>query len=222
MQNLEIHLSAKSHIIWDWNGTLIDDAWICAESLGDMLVEHGLPTLSFEEHRRRFRMPVQEFYRELGFDFEKVPFETLSQKFAAGYKARVAQARLFPGTQALLSSLEGAGKKMAVLSAARETDLRRHIEHLGIHHHFDHIYGLSDYQAASKVARGHELVKTWNANPKSLILVGDMDHDREVATALGIEVILLEDGHQELTHRREELGVPLLRRSGLVVKKTPP
>ena len=34
-----------SHILWDWNGTLLDDAWLCVEVMNSMLAERDLPQI---------------------------------------------------------------------------------------------------------------------------------------------------------------------------------
>ena len=38
-----IDLKKYTNIIWDWNGTLLDDAWLCVDVMNGMLKEHGLP-----------------------------------------------------------------------------------------------------------------------------------------------------------------------------------
>ena len=39
-------MSKYGHIIWDFNGTLMDDAWLCIEVMNEMLSRRGLKTLS--------------------------------------------------------------------------------------------------------------------------------------------------------------------------------
>ncbi len=63
MPHLHQHLRHKTHVIWDWNGTLIDDIDLCVRSVAAILDAHGMPRVTVEEHRRLFRMPVRDFYR---------------------------------------------------------------------------------------------------------------------------------------------------------------
>jgi phosphoglycolate phosphatase len=196
MLHLHQHLEHKSHVIWDWNGTLIDDIELCVRSVAAILDAHGLPRVTLEEHRRLFRMPVREFYRDLGFNLEQIPFEELAHDFIARYSAEVQSCRLFDGTIELLGRLQQAGMRQAVLSAARESDLLALLRHFDIHVYFDHVCGLDDVYATTKVERGRELLRLWHAPPANVILVGDMDHDVEVARELGIDVLVVADGHQ--------------------------
>lgn len=206
MVSLRRHLEHKSHIIWDWNGTLLNDITICVEVIGSLLQDHGLPTLSREEYRRRFRFPVKEFYRELGFDFSRVTFEALSEIFFERYENRIHECSLFEGVGELLHELGALKKTLSVLSAADEEHLKRLLAHFQLIQHFQHIYGLSDRLAASKIDRGRELIRQFQVPLPEIILVGDTDHDVEVARELGIDCLLIADGHQ--TYERLQIVHP--------------
>ncbi len=52
--------------------------------------------------------------------------------------------------------------------------------------------------AGSKVARGRELIARVNEPLEQTVLIGDTDHDLEVGKALGIDVILVDHGHQDI------------------------
>ena len=57
-------------VIWDFNGTILDDVAAGIASVNKMLSDRGLPTIKDEEHYRKiFRFPIIEYYRALGFDF---------------------------------------------------------------------------------------------------------------------------------------------------------
>jgi phosphoglycolate phosphatase len=73
------------HIIWDWNGTLFDDAWLCIEIINAMLVRRGLTRLTPEEYEQIFDFPVRDYYSRIGFDFQVEPFEKLSDEFIDRY-----------------------------------------------------------------------------------------------------------------------------------------
>ena len=200
MVSLEKHLKHKSHILWDWNGTLLDDLELCAGIMREMMVEHGLDPISLDEHRKKFRLPVEDFYKDLGFDLGRVEFKHLAEDFVKKYRERFHLCRLFQGTSDLLASLQKAGKRQAVLSAAREKELHYLVQHFELSGFFDLVFGLADSHAISKVERGKELLEQWKAPREKAILVGDMDHDRDVAKALGIEILLVDNGHQDLSH----------------------
>ena len=73
-------------IIWDFNGTILDDVDAGIVSVNKLLSDRGLPTIeSKEEYRKVFRFPIIEYYRALGFDFEREPYEVLAPLWVSEY-----------------------------------------------------------------------------------------------------------------------------------------
>ena len=73
------------NIVWDWNGTLLDDVDTGVRTLADMLARRGLCPLSLEEYKAQFGFPVEEFYHKVGFDMEKESMHELSVDFVETY-----------------------------------------------------------------------------------------------------------------------------------------
>ena len=66
------------HVVWDWNGTLLDDIDVSMDALNTILKKAQLPlVLDKGEYRKYFQFPVIEYYKKVGFDFEKTPFPCL-------------------------------------------------------------------------------------------------------------------------------------------------
>lgn len=196
MDKIKEHLEEKEHVIWDWNGTLLDDIDIAVEVIGTLLVEHGLKPITREEYRGKFCFPIVEYYRRIGFSYEKESFEILAEKFISRYGKAVYACNIHPGVTDFLKELRQAGIKQSVLSAAQQSHLEEMLSHHQLIDYFDHIYGLDDHYAHSKVERGLQLIREAGIDPKKSVLIGDTDHDLEVGQKLGVDVILLADGHQ--------------------------
>jgi len=79
-------LSIYRHLIWDWNGTLLDDAWLCRDIMNGQLRKRGLPTLSAERYEAIFDFPVEGYYRKVGFDWKKESFEEAGTEFIVEYE----------------------------------------------------------------------------------------------------------------------------------------
>ena len=54
------------NVVWDWNGTLLNDLETGVQTLNDMFARRGMPAFSVEEYRERFGFPVIDFYRDAG------------------------------------------------------------------------------------------------------------------------------------------------------------
>jgi len=199
MKSLWPHLEGKTHIIWDWNGTLLNDVDLMIDVIGDILDDHGLERINRQNYCELFRFPIREYYKALGFDFQKVNFEHLSEKFIAAYRKGLPTTQLHEGVKEFLNSVHQSKISQSVLSAAEQVYLEEQLSHFGIRHYFDHVYGLSDFHAAGKLERGKELMVQSRMPKETTLLIGDTDHDLEVGKALGIEVLLLADGHQSFS-----------------------
>lgn len=184
-----------THVIWDWNGTLLDDLAWCVGIINIMLKKRGIPVLdSVESYHRVFGFPVIDYYKRVGFDFEREPFETLAEEYIDLYYSKDSSAVLFHDAKEILSELQLKGMHQIVLSASETKNLLSQIKPLGIDMYFDEMLGISDIFATSKINIGKAYIQ--RTKPGKAVMIGDTMHDKEVADALGIECILVAKGHQ--------------------------
>jgi phosphoglycolate phosphatase len=161
-----------------------------------LLKQEHLPRITVDHHRKQFGFPVKDYYAKLGFDTSEQSFPDLCRRFNTRFHSGVRSCTLRSGARVVLDALRAAGKWQSVLSATKQSTLEETIRGFDIEHYFDHIYGIGDDEAGGKVDRGRELIIASGISPKLTILLGDTDHDLEVGNALGIEVILVDHGHQ--------------------------
>lgn len=184
-------------VFWDWNGTLLDDADYTRGCLNWLLAQHGYPQrYGREAYRELFGFPIEDYYIRAGFDLARHPYPLLAQQFIAHYNAGVAGCTATPGARQALAALCAAGKRQVVLSASRRDYLVEQAAQQGLEGYFDELLGLSDIYGASKVQLGLDWLRAAGASPARCVLVGDTDHDAEVAAALGARCILVTTGHQ--------------------------
>lgn len=195
--------AAYDHVIWDWNGTLVDDVHLAVEAINVLLVEHDLPPTNISRYREMFGFPIRQYYLDLGFDFARKSFEELCERFVEEYDHRLAPtAQVFSGRRQLLTEIK-CTKTQSILSAAAQWHLEIATQHLGVRHHFHHIYGVADHLGSSKIGRGRELLEATTIEAARTILIGDTCHDLEVAKELGLACVLIADGHQSFARLAE-------------------
>lgn len=202
-------VNRTTHVIWDWNGTLLDDAEVCVEVMNSVLSRRQLAPLTAESYAAAFRFPVREYYRELGFDFDRETFEVIGTEFISGYSAREAACGLRGDALATLQGLASRGVRQSVLSASQQTRLEAQVRRLEVHVHFEALVGLDDHYAAGKVEVGLRWMEKSRVDPSCTVLVGDTDHDVEVARVLGVKCVLVPSGHQS-EERLRRCGVEVL------------
>ncbi len=184
------------HIIWDWNGTLLDDAWLCVEILNRMLAKRGMKTTTLDEYQRKFDFPVIDYYKKLGFNFEKESFDDVAREYIKAYNFHCRKCQLRRGAVEIIKQFRAEGFLQSVLSASQQASLVELIEFFGLKEFFENIAGLNDYYAHSKVDAGRKLSENLAAGGGKMLLIGDTTHDYEVACQMGCDCILLPAGHQ--------------------------
>jgi phosphoglycolate phosphatase len=184
------------HVIWDFNGTLIDDVDCCVATLNTLLAERELPALSRDQYLARFAFPVRDFYIGLGFDLEREDFDQLAAVYNARYHASIDQAVAHAGAHDALLSIQRRSIAQSVVSASESKLLRTLLERFGLHAFMTHVRGLDHQRAHSKLEIGLVLQRELALAPDEILLVGDTLHDHELALALGCQCLLYARGHQ--------------------------
>lgn len=196
-----------THILWDFNGTILDDVEAGIKSVNTLLRERSLKTVdSIEEYHSVFGFPIIEYYRKLGFDFEKESYEKIAPIWVEQYLINVKESKIYDGVTAAVGFFRGCGASQIILSATERDMLLEQLSELGIKDLFDGVLGLDNIHAASKVG----IAKEWREEhpSASVLMIGDTVHDLEVANAIGADCALIAGGHQEIEVLKET-GAPV-------------
>ena len=184
------------NIIWDWNGTLLDDILLCVDIANELIANHDVDKLNIETYKNVFGFPVTDYYKKIGVDFKKESFEELTKKFIKAYDGGVKNCKLHDNVRDILNQFEGKGINQYILTAAHKESVINLLDYYSITKYFNKIEGLDNYKAESKIDIGINLIENNNINKKTTVLIGDTIHDYEVANKLGIICILIAKGHQ--------------------------
>jgi len=188
-------MTGISTIVWDWNGTLLDDVTKSIESMNPLLAKRGLPLLTLEKYREVFRFPVIKYYESLGFDFTKESFDGPAFEFMDNYRRLEPDMELAADCRDTLKALKSRGFRQYVLSAMEQGLLEKMIKQRGIDSYLNGVFGITDDFAKEKISAGKRMVETLNVNPQDCVMVGDTIHDAEVAEACGFRCVLYSHGH---------------------------
>jgi len=199
-----------AHLVWDWNGTLLDDLELTVVATNASLATVGGPVTTVEQHRRMFCRPLTEYYRAvLGRPVDAQEFTHLDEEFHRAYRSGLAACDLardalvaldsWPGTQSLLSMWSHAE---LVVELQRRGLTGRLIRIDGRHG-----YALGDLKAG--YLKRH--IAALGIAEADCVLVGDAVDDADAALAVGARCVLYSGG---IT------GVDVLRATGQPVAST--
>lgn len=184
-------------ILWDWNGTLLDDVQLCVDALNRLLARYGYPQrYDRDQYRAIFGFPVQEYYARAGFDFYRHSFDELAVSFMEDYIPASARCPLMEGARDALDAFANAGLRQVILSASPVPPLEQQAAQRDVTRYFDRLLGLGDIYAKSKVDLGLRYLQESGFDPARAVMIGDSTHDFEVARALGVGCVLQSGGHQ--------------------------
>ena len=183
-------------VIWDWNGTLLDDVQGVVQINNQLFPRWGLPPFeSVEAYRRVFGFPIREYYRQVGVT--DAIYEEVSHAWAAAYMERIATFPLREDAAQTVERFCRAGVGQVILSASQQDNLRRQVAlYPELAGKFDAILGLGDIYAGSKVGLALDYLARSGLDPAKTLFIGDTTHDAEVARAIGCRCLLVLNGHQ--------------------------
>lgn len=205
------------HIIWDFNGTILDDVDTGILSVNKLLRDRGLPEIeSKEKYREVFGFPIIDYYRRLGFDFSREPYEVIAPLWVEQYMINVKNAPVFEDVWKTVKYFSDRGTPQTLLSATEKNMLLGQLTELGLVNSFCQILGRDDIHAASK----GDVAQRWRDGHRNerVLMIGDTDHDLQVARQIGADCVLVCRGHQSREYL-EGLGAEVVESLSELVQK---
>ena len=208
-------MAKYTHLMWDFNGTIFDDAQAGIDAVNKMLSERGLPIIeSRERYKEIFDFPIEDYYKGLGFDFDREPYEYLAPIWVDLYNKNAEHADLCPGVRETMERVREMGVEQSVLSACELGMLQRYLKKLGVEGYLSEVMGLDNIHARSKLALAYDWIEK-NKGAR-VLMIGDTTHDFETADALGADCVLYAGGHQ-CREKLERCGCPVIDSIGEII-----
>ncbi len=186
-------------IIWDFNGTLVDDVYAALGAVNDMLTRRNQNIITIDEYYKAVDTPIWKFYQQVFIPDTITPEEAIKE-FDSGYEKHLKQEPLMEGAADVLSYLSSLNKRQLVVSASHIEKVSARLEALGIIGYFQKVLALTDYNAGDKTFLAQQYFSDNGINPEEVVVIGDCVADWQMAKALYCDCILNTKGHQS---RRE-------------------
>ena len=195
-------------IVWDWNGTIVDDSYIFVDIMNSYLQKFNLKTISIQDYRQHFRFPVKDYYTKLGLNFSDAEFNQLSVDFIEKYKKVMYNPLLKKNIHQILLFCKKKKYNQYIVSAQEQELLKKSIKFYGLSSFFYKTLGLNNNLAVSKIKLAKDAFKNFPQKTKMLV-IGDTVHDYEVAAALNCSCCLVSWGHNS-KERLKKTGAPVV------------
>ncbi len=221
MTDFKERIRTKSTIFWDWNGTLLNDSQICIDAMNRMRKKYQYQPIDRNMYEETFDFPVENYYRNIGWDFQKHPFRDIGIEFMEYYEHDIYEAKIQKGAQKVIEKLENDGKQQFLVSAMENGLLHKLTKFYGVKSWFDRVQGIEDHYGNGKAHLFESLIQKYGLAPENILMMGDTLHDAEIAAELGIDCILLYSGHQAYS-RLKRAGFPVIESYDELLTALPP
>ncbi|KQX17424.1 phosphatase [Streptomyces sp. Root431] len=202
------------HLVWDWNGTLLDDIGAVIGATNAAFAELGLEQITLERYRELYTVPVPKFYERLmGRLPTDAEWTVMDDAFHRHYWARAEGCGLTAGAAELLAARQDSGFTQSLLSLAPHAELIPLVRRHGIAERFVRMDGRVDQSTDGK--SGHmvrhlaALGAVGAVAADRVVVIGDAADDAVAAAHVGAKAVLYTGG----SHSRaslERVGVPVV------------
>lgn len=190
-------LNKSSHIFWDWNGTILNDAPLCWELVNEAISRINLAPLTFEQYQEYYEHPIIRMYERMGVDLKTNSFAEMATYWHVAYQERVMTAALHDGMSEVLTLFHNQNKVQHILSALPQKLLDHAVDERMLRGFFTGVFGSTD-GSTEKIEGGKNLLRSLSADPETVVVIGDSVHDAEVARELRCSCILIAGGSDSL------------------------
>lgn len=172
-------------VVFDWNGTVVDDLDRAMGATNEVLSERGIPVLDPHSFRRRFCLPLHAFMREVGVAVADLP-EAVEQwnSSVAGQHGPVRD-----GMELVLAAVWESGIPVVILSAASVDVVHADARRLRIGYYLSAVVG----DATDKAEELSGLRRRYG----SIVFVGDTVHDVRAGRRADVWTIALTGGYHD-------------------------
>lgn len=184
-------MASRAYVLWDWNGTLLDDTRAAVDTLNEMLLARQMPPIGFDFYRDHFSFPVRSFYENCGIALQNEDWDALAREYHSLYMRQ--ERKLQSGALEALARVRALGRGQSIISALRQDLLEREAASRGIGGWMDFVCGTDNLDGSSKLSRAEELLSKLRERVSGdtvFVMIGDSLHDKEVADALGVRCVL--------------------------------
>jgi phosphoglycolate phosphatase-like HAD superfamily hydrolase len=186
----------EKHVIWDWNGTLLDDFAITARITIDALDDLGCSGVTEDDIRNHYRRPLPRYFdRLLGRTALSTELKHLGDSYVTRYEAAMHD---LPLAADAIDALEAIAPfaSQSLLSMAPHPQIALLIEHHRLGEHFSLIQGFAGTGHPSKRESLVAHCEALGVAADRCWMIGDTVDDFDAGNPLGIRTVLVTTGMQ--------------------------
>lgn len=187
---------APRHIVWDWNGTLLDDNDAVVSAVNAVCTAFGREHIDIEQWRAVYSRPLLRCYeRLLDRELGEQDWARVDKFYHEEYRNLLHSVGLATGVPEVLRQWQRAGNTQSLLSMWFHDELRPLVAEHGLEPLFSRVDGLRDeVGGGSKDVHLRRHLDELGWEPAEVALVGDVVDDARAAEQVGADCVLVTTG----------------------------
>ncbi|MDR3450934.1 MAG: HAD family hydrolase [Alphaproteobacteria bacterium] len=192
--------ASQKFVVWDWNGTLLDDTELVRTCVNKALKDVGHPEMDMERFRALQIRPLRDFYKAAGLNEDEVlrALEIEGRIFDQEYEPLADHAPLREGAVDLLRRLSGHKVDNVIVSNHLTHQIARLLEKHNIRGFFGDIIAYAAHKRGHRTETKGDKLRVFIAerglNTANAVIIGDTLEEIEIARELGMASIAITGG----------------------------
>jgi phosphoglycolate phosphatase-like HAD superfamily hydrolase len=185
-----------SHVVWDWNGTILDDNDAVVTAVNAVCAAFGRDTIDLDYWRSIYRRPLFEAYQGLlSRELSTQDWSEIDRLYHDAYRTLLPTTRLAPGVPDELHRWRAAGRQQSLLSMWFHDELVPLVTEYGLADLFIRIDGQHENIGGhGKTDHLIEHLTALRLDPTEVLVIGDVLDDAIAAKAAGVRCVLVTTG----------------------------
>lgn len=190
----------KKLAVFDWNGTLFDDAKSNFKAANECLKAFGRDPITIEHYRDTFDFPIIHFYERNGVNANDflTDVDKSCDLFINTYEKNALKAPLRGGVVDLLEWLKDNNFEIIILSNHLSHLIQKQLERFEIWYYFDHVSGNTDQESViskmNKEQRMMDFLAKSKIDASDSFIIGDSFEEPHIAQHIGMKSISITGG----------------------------
>lgn len=202
--------SSPRHIVWDWNGTLLDDNHAVVSAVNSVCTHFDREHIDIDEWRAIFSRPLRTCYeRLLRCEITEDDWSRVDELYHVAYRELLDSCGMTDGVPHVLQDWAATGGTQSLLSMWFHDELVDLVTARGLHALFDRMDGLrSSVGGGSKDVHLRAHLDAQELDPAEVVLIGDVLDDAHAAEQAGAHCVLVTTGVMDRP-KLEKSGYPV-------------